>query len=215
MSENSLPDYATFKSVCIATKNLSIQYCDNGNYYLLQGPDSCGILWTVEVPKTLKDGTVNPDAADFEANIKPSANGPIIPFGYSLPAVNPGSIDTREGVFKVFSAADGKLEWTVPYPYIQLQGIRLEIQNTEQGDKLSTVEIGYYDAGGNWVQLEWYGKDIHFCGGAYVIEDKSDAISAPMPEGLTIRFTFVYANLASVVAKPCAVEFKFWRPYGT
>lgn len=72
--EIPLPDYATWKNLCVTVKNLNNQFSESDANYSLIGPDSNGINWLVEVPKRLEDGSDNPDAADFEQTVKGACN---------------------------------------------------------------------------------------------------------------------------------------------
>lgn len=207
-----LSTWSQFKTICITTKNLNCQYADLGDAYRIVGPDANGILWVVEVLKLLPDGvTPNPDATDFQANFQSSCNSLIIPLSSSVPAVDPTLIDSREGVFQVITALNSTILWSVPYPFVQLYGVRVDFLNIEQGDFLD-VDIGYLDSNSKWVQVEWYANNYCFAGGNYNLISQSAAVSAPIPAGLSIRFVFTYANPQSIVTKPCAINFLFWRP---
>lgn len=78
-----IPDWAKFKAICITAKGLAIQFSEVDDRYMIIGPDKNGINWFIDVFKTIPDpnnpgGTIqNPDAVDFEANVKPTANGKI------------------------------------------------------------------------------------------------------------------------------------------
>ena len=73
-----IKSWSDFKSLCVASKILTNQYADIGNAYRLIGPDEHNINWQYDLPKLLDDGSVNPDATDFENNYKASFNQPMI-----------------------------------------------------------------------------------------------------------------------------------------
>lgn len=72
--EIPIPLWATWKALCVTTKNLNNQYAESASGYSIVGPDSNGINWLVEVPKKLADGSTNPDATDFEDTVKAACN---------------------------------------------------------------------------------------------------------------------------------------------
>lgn len=75
--ELTLPDWSTFKAICIIKKNLNCQYVENPGTYSLIGPDNNGINWTLELTKNNDDGTATQDAADFIQNHVSTFNFPI------------------------------------------------------------------------------------------------------------------------------------------
>lgn len=70
--------WADFKAICIARKNLNIQYEDLGPVVRVVGPDSNSINWVIILRKTQDDDvTANPDYTDFLANVEPTCNWAI------------------------------------------------------------------------------------------------------------------------------------------
>lgn len=73
-----LTSWSTFKTICITRKNLSLQYTDLGDSYLILGPDANGITWKIDLAKKLEDGSDNPDATDFLATVESACNQAIV-----------------------------------------------------------------------------------------------------------------------------------------
>lgn len=81
MSEKLIcSSWASFKAICITQKNLNLQYEDSGDSYYVLGPDANNFNWSISIPKQIPDQNnpdqliVNPDATDFETNVKPACN---------------------------------------------------------------------------------------------------------------------------------------------
>jgi len=74
MTELQLPDWATFKAICIVKKNLNCQYTSDGTTYRLYGPDANDMNWSVGIPIT---DPPSADQADFETNYMSAFNWPI------------------------------------------------------------------------------------------------------------------------------------------
>lgn len=70
-----LSSWTSFKSICIAAKNLNCQFDEQSDRYELYGPDANGITWRVSL---LKTSPANSDQIDFETNYKSSFNGKIV-----------------------------------------------------------------------------------------------------------------------------------------
>lgn len=214
--------YSDLKSI-IASKSLLWQYEELEDRYLVYAVD--GFIRHEAIIYKAGAGVGGIDASqeaanilDFESNYKSTANMAAykvdaagIPSVSSSMPTSSELIDTREGVYKSLTPIDNIIEWTVPYSYIILMGIRFEIKDTEAGDKISLIELGF-NVGGNWVQAGWYGKDIYFAGGQFLTDDKGNFKSEPIPQGLTFRFTYTFSNQNSIIPKPCSILFKFGRP---
>ena len=119
MSEINLPDYATFKQICITTKNLNIQFVESSTDYTLYGPDAGGIMWVTAIPK------FQDDAIDFETNVKSKANTSVI---------LPGQIFTKP--FDTIQAS---------YPSLT-QEVYTSMLGGVRGTVLETVTIVYTDS---------------------------------------------------------------------
>lgn len=79
-------NWADFKTICITTKGLKLQYEElEGSYHIL-GPDANNITWEIELPKKIPDpgnpeqNIDNPDVADFLANVMALCNKSIVQF---------------------------------------------------------------------------------------------------------------------------------------
>jgi len=71
--ELTIPTWALWKSTVLTTRPLPVCFVDFGDAYKVWavGP---GVNFAIVVPKLLPDGNANPDATDFDSNIKPTAN---------------------------------------------------------------------------------------------------------------------------------------------
>jgi len=210
-----IDSWVAFKSEIINLKKLVPQYVEYIDRYEIYAGDS-PFIWQLTLKKNNEA-----EALDFETNYKSSSNKSLLPLsadGLPLvatpPAVDPYLVDTREGIYHVFDKDHLTAEWVIPYSYIQLQGIRLDIKDTECGDSLDIVELGYY-VNENWVQLGWYGKTLYFTGGNYIADDHSNTKSNPLPQGIIIKITYKQFDVNSLSQKKCAIWFSFWRPYAT
>jgi hypothetical protein len=65
--ELNLSSWQSFSDICITRKNLNCQYSDISRAYRLLGPDANSITWVYDMPKTLVDGSANPEVALFLA----------------------------------------------------------------------------------------------------------------------------------------------------
>lgn len=225
--------WASYKSIVIA--NLNLPYRANLNAdggYFITAPDVNGITWDITLPGMVPDPAgsdtpvTNPDLTDFVTNYLAGANKSSVAWdmqGYALVAsvkpVDGCHIDSRFGIYGVVSQAvpgSNVFVFTNPLPSVVLQGIRFDAKGTEAGDSLSLVEVGYYiPETTTWVQVEWYGDSLYFSGGDYVETDESSLRSNPLPQGMSIRFTYTQANPETTATPKIALWFKFLRPYGT
>lgn len=217
-------DWDSFKATVVAG-NLEVKYHIDGNYILfcIDGPVVyiCYIYMDKVPDSPSFDQAKNDrDKVEFESNYKDSANIALVKkdgsgiqlFASSSP-VDPLLIDTREGLYKLIDKDNLTAEWTVPYSFVQLQGIKFDIKGTEAGDSIALVEIGFSHPLLGWIQYGWYGKNIYFTGGDYIVEDSSQSKSYPIPRGLTLRLTYAQADPESNTVKKMTLLFKFWRPY--
>lgn len=217
--------WSDFKTTCINNKNLKLQYEDLGSQFHVLGPDKGNITWEITLDKQVLDGDgetliPNPDALDFQNNFLSTSNqsiGQVDALGVPLQAVqvptSPFYVDTREGVFQSITQQANIIEWKNPYTQIVLFGMKVDIQGTEAGDCFSLVEVGYY-YNSNWISIDWFGKNYYFSGGNHVVTDVGHFKSDPMPQGLTMKLTYTFADPRSLIPKPCGVIFQFGRPYG-
>jgi hypothetical protein len=131
-------NWSDFKNTCITIKGLSIQFEDLGVQYRVYGPDSNNLTWEITLDKLLDDGTVNPDATDFETTVKPTANGKI-----AL-----AQLDTDGAILsRVKVAPTG---WNFNYRMVELQlstvgGI---VNNDQNGNPVGDATITIYDVNG-------------------------------------------------------------------
>ena len=99
-----LPSWTAFKSTCITTKGLHLQYEDLGLQYRIIGPDQNSINWEIILDKQILavDGVTmiaNPDATDFETSIKAGCNAQI---GVTLSSfTTPGYIFAGDAVMQI------------------------------------------------------------------------------------------------------------------
>lgn len=76
-----LPSWSAFKSTCLTTKGLHLQFEDLGPQYHIVGPDQNGINWEITLDKLILDPVANngsmianPDVTDFETNFESLCN---------------------------------------------------------------------------------------------------------------------------------------------
>ena len=166
--ELGLSTWSEFKTICVDSKNLKLQYSDMGSSYRVVGPDFNSINWVLEIPKKLPDDSDNPDAITFEENYKSSCNQPIIhetldglPQVNSIPAVSTSKSYFCPPVSGSVTTVNSNVDYTIADSYVQLSGMELETIGAEVGDSIQ-FEVGVI-VGGNWILLVNYGGK-HFIG---------------------------------------------------
>lgn len=210
--ELPIPDWATWKALCVTTKNLNNQYVETDDNYSIIGPDANNINWIVVLNKKLADGSTNPDATDFETNVKPACNFAVgtrtYPFassdflfegnGVSFTAAANGATASD---FKISTAGD---------PGLYINGGDLFTNGSKVGDyvQVQVVDVdnilGY---GAGTVLNEWVSK-------WYVDPKGGQSVMTPyagkIPGGLYLRLIYHNTNLATTVA--VAVNYHLHKP---
>jgi hypothetical protein len=138
-------EYSIIKDFC-TTRALSIQYVDLGDSYELSAFDN---IFKLECNLPKSDTT---NTTDFETNLKPGGNKPIInnvatqsnaPFGSKTIIIN-GVIKKLYARFTGYqqslSAGSNTIDYTITYPWVKIIGI--EVVNCEA---LDTADLKVYD----------------------------------------------------------------------
>lgn len=207
--ENLISDWAYWKRLCITVKNLTIQYVDKGDAYLIIGPDSNGINWLITLPKLLDDGSPNPDADDFVANVLPACNFAIGQRAY--PFSSPDMQFAGSGFAAVFGRAPQQPQTTdflFPLPNVfYLNGGEYWTVGATAGDTLQVDLVDHDNVLG-------FGKDFVLVKPSYLSAwnivplDNAHMLfqtvyAAKPPAGVYLRFRYTATGLTQDVKMYC------------
>jgi hypothetical protein len=201
----TINSWTQFKSLCIESKHLLIQYLENDDSYDIYAPESNIIMWQTTITK----GT--DDAVDFETNYKSKANLPLESRSYDNIQRIAATLYQVEDSFyikgdkiNIAPLSTGKIEFQFPYD-IKMIGIVTQWKNSDVGDFIE-CSVGFY-SGEDWIELSKYGETL------YVVNSNSMDIStndyAVIPAGLIVRIE--YTNVSETNAKDFICWLKSYR----